>query len=163
VQTRCRRGPKRADDERVREEGIDTVRRVWFWLALTVAAIVIVGLVIVRTAVRSAGPVPTRPAPSTAQLHAHVRRLLDDGHRGRAIRLYRETMHVSAREARAAVEAIQYRRTEAPRGPSPLPTDLAASTRSIRDNRGMAAAVIFVREQTGMNLGEAQAFVRALE
>jgi hypothetical protein len=87
-----------------------------------------------------------------------VRRLLYDGYRHKAIQLYRSATGLPLPEARAAVENIGMGERSASGS-----SDLAENARNIRNTRGMAAATSFVREQTGMNYGEAQAFLRALE
>jgi hypothetical protein len=98
------------------------------------------------------------PVVPDADLIRRVRRLLYDGHRHKAIQLYRSATGLPLPEARTAVEDIGMGKRSASGG-----SDLAENARNIRNTRGMAAATNFVREQTGMNYGEAQAFLRALE
>jgi hypothetical protein len=131
----------------------------WFWTAIVILAVLVIISVIVWV-VRSADSelIRREPIVADADLIRHVRRLLYDGHRHKAIQLYRSATGLPLPEARTAVENIGMgERSASGSG------DLAENARNIRNTRGMAAATSFVREQTGMNYGEAQAFLRALE
>lgn len=134
-------------------------------MALLIVAVLAIGYGVGRAGLRAEAEIapqrPTRPGP---ELLAEVRDQLGRGRKIQAIKTLREGTNMSLKQAKDAVDAMQYGRLDAPAGPAPVPpTDLAASTRNIRETRGMAAAIGFVREQTGMNFGEAQAFIQALE
>lgn len=131
----------------------------WFWTAiLIIAVLVIVSMIawVIRSA--DADLVRREPMAPDDDLVRRVRRLLYDGHRHEAIQLYRSATGLPLPEARAAVEDIGLGKKSASGS-----SDLAENARNIRNTRGMAAATNFVREQTGMNFAEAQAFLRALE
>ena len=131
----------------------------WFWTAIVILAVLVIicaiAWVMWSAEAEMVGRLPVVP---DAYLIRRVRRLMYDGHRHDAIQLYRSATGLPLPEARTAVENIGMG-NQAPSGSS----DLAENARNIRNTRGMAAATNFVREQTGMNYGEAQAFLRALE
>jgi hypothetical protein len=131
----------------------------WFWTAIVILAVLVI-ISAIAWVIWSADSdlVRRQPVVPDADLIRRVRRLMYDGHRHDAIQLYRSATGLPLPEARTAVENIGMG-NQAPSGSS----DLAENARNIRNNRGMAAATNFVREQTGMNYGEAQAFLRALE
>ena len=131
----------------------------WFWTAIVILAVLVI-ISAIAWVIWSADSdmVGRQPVVPDADLIRRVRRLMYDGHRHDAIQLYRSATGLPLPEARTAVENIGMG-NQAPSGSS----DLAENARNIRNSRGMAAATNFVREQTGMNYGEAQAFLRALE
>ena len=131
----------------------------WFWTAIVILAVLVI-ISAIAWVIWSADSdmVRRQPVVPDADLIRRVRRLMYDGHRHDAIQLYRSATGLPLPEARTAVENIGMG-NQAPSGSS----DLAENARNIRNSRGMAAATNFVREQTGMNYGEAQAFLRALE
>jgi hypothetical protein len=138
---------------------IGTVVVLWFWTAIVMLTVLVIISVIVWV-IRSADYdlIRREPVVPDPDLIRRVRRLLYDGHRHDAIQLYRSATGLPLPEARTAVENIGMGKPSASGS-----SDLAENARNIRNSRGMAAATNFVREQTGMNYGEAQAFLRALE
>ncbi|GAA5051901.1 hypothetical protein HNP84_006360 [Thermocatellispora tengchongensis] len=139
------------------------------YILLAAGAILVLAAVVMVRA--RAGAAPLERPPVGADLTERVRWLCERGRQIHAIKLVREEIPgIGLKEAKDAVDAIAAGR------PSPLPPrigrpvlrpaatgDLAERVRALKAAGRTEQAVFLVRGETGMNEGEASAFVAAVE
>jgi ribosomal protein L7/L12 len=106
-------------------------------------------------------PPVDRPAPA---LEEQVRRLVDQGRKIEAIKLYREVTGTGLKEAKEAVEMLERGGPMLVLPPTPLPPDnwQAQVAEQLRLGRKIEAIKLY-REATGVGLKEAKEAVEAME